>query len=247
MNTSMQSLSDRSFDGNRSYSDSNQSKDNCVSLMISHLIGKDENIKVWGVPVKFIKIVAVVSNIEVDSYKLKYEFRDETGQIDGFSYISLYADHPPCAVSKNSYATVHGKLRNLKGQNCLYVLSIQPLENLNELLAHLMEVTLICLEGKHAASNNNKSQNQVPCTTNENPDNSGSDRLLVNNYLGLGKEQALILTIIESSEHEYGAERNEIKSKVPLNMVSKVDGILNFLSSEGHIYTTKTDDFFKKI
>lgn len=104
------------------------------------------------------------------------------------------------------------------------------MEHLNELLAHLAEVTLVTLQGE---SSHNAPADQPLKIENDNS--------------GLHSHQQLILDIIQNGDPEYGAERNNIKKQVPPNVAPKVDEILEFLSSEGHIYTTKTDDYFKAI
>lgn len=138
-------------------------------------------------------------------------------------------------------------MRSNNSSNFILVFNIQPLEELNELMTHLMEVTLVSLEGEKRLNCvlkndqnlfNNTMNNNALCMKNEDdPD-----------YVeGLNKEQNLVLTIIKKAISEYGAERDEIKTQVPPYMKNKVDEILEFLSAEGHIYTTSTDDLFKHI
>lgn len=122
------------------------------------------------------------------------------------------------------------------------IINIQPLENLNELLTHQLEVTLVALQGEKMSSR--------PLANGSHANNSTMNNQSMNsttNASGLNSHQQIVLDIILNSDPEYGAERDSIKSKVPPHLTSKVDDIIEFLQAEGHIYTTKTDDFFKAI
>lgn len=122
------------------------------------------------------------------------------------------------------------------------IINIQPLEDLNELLTHQLEVTLVALQGEKISGG--------PMTNGTHANGSIANNQSMNgtsNASGLNTHQQMVLDIIVNSDPEYGAERNQIKSKVPTHLASKVDDIIEFLQAEGHIYTTKTDDFFKAI
>lgn len=139
----------------------------------------------------------------------------------------------------NSYARVYGLVRDQADGAYVLIVNVQPLEHMNELLSHLMEVTLTSLQGE-------KMVNQVASSDQSFANNSVQNSTGMNSS-GMTKQQQMVLEIIQNSDPDYGAERDVIKSRVPQNMLSKVDEIIEFLSAEGHIYTTKTDDFFKAI
>ncbi|XP_014233732.1 replication protein A 32 kDa subunit-A-like [Trichogramma pretiosum] len=206
---------------------------NCMPVMISHIQSRGEKLEVWGTPAKIITIVAVVTKIEPASTKIAYEFQDETGSIRGIKWLENESSEFISPVEINNYARVYAMIRDQGEEHTLLILSIQPLEHLNELVAHLMEVTLMCLEGQKGISN----------TQSTTAVGSGGDT----QSGSMNPSQKLVLEIIKNGDQEYGAERDEIKAKVPQNLIAKVDEIIEFLSAEGHIYTTKTDDYFKAI
>lgn len=154
---------------------------------------------------------------------------------------------PP--VKLNSYAKVYGNMRKQQDENYVMVVSIQPLEHLNDLCVHLMEVTLVCLQAENIASqptpNNSSTIDNNPAMNSDSAVSAESSN--ANHYRDLNKDQIIIMDIISRGDPEYGAERSQIKSHAPSYLISKVDEILEFLSSEGHIYTTRTDDHFKQI
>lgn len=134
-------------------------------------------------------------------------------------------------------------MRKQGDETFVLVLDIKPLEHMNELLAHQMEVTLVTLEGEKMTS---RVAQVDQAFVNDSRNASGSHPLDgFDDKEGLTREQLIVLSIIRDSDPENGAERHVIKSKVSPDVRPKVDGILEFLSGEGHIYTTLTDDHFK--
>ena len=128
-----------------------------------------------------------------------------------------------------------------KHHNETYILAvkIKPLQSMGELFSHLLEVTMISLEAE-------KMSKKVINT--DFPTINHSNLNLNSTVSGLSSEQTIVLNIIKKyADDERGAERIKIKEQVPANIINKVDEILEFLSSEGHLYTTVTDDVFKCI
>jgi hypothetical protein len=169
------------------------------------------------------------------------------GSIKGIKWLEGDDIDYESPVKVNSYARVFGLVRNQDDENYVLICNVQPMEHLNELLTHLMEVTAMCLEGdkmvNETALNDSSALNGIPHIN----VNQSEHRMGNGNMNGLTNEQQIILDIIQDSDPEYGAERSNIKSRVAPHIVSKVDQILEFLAAEGHVYTTKTDDYYKAI
>ena len=73
-----------------------------------------------------------------------------------------------------------------------------------------------------------------------------SDVPMLDDNLGLTKDQITVFRIIQAENDTVnGIERKTLKNRVPKNILPIVDDIIDFLTSEGHIYTTFTDDHFK--
>lgn len=208
---------------------------NVVPMMIGHLtncIGEVEN---WGNPVHAINIVGIIRHIEEGSTKITYKIEDETDIITAFQWLTGEEQQPPMQI--NSYVRVHGIVREQGGKKHVLIMRILPMSDLNELVSHLLEVTYVTLKAEQMAIT--KSTDNVPMETQE---ISMSD----NNYGGMSKEQALVFKIIESeNDTETGIHKDAIKARIPKNILSRVDEIIDFLTSEGHIYTTCTEDYFK--
>lgn len=135
----------------------------------------------------------------------------------------------------NSYVRVYGLPREQDGEKHLLILRICHLDSLNELSNHLLEVVYVAQAGNHTQCPVKKI-GAVADTT------AAMQNL---EFAGMDKDQAIVFNVITGDDSESGIEREQIKKKVPISLVSKVDEILEFLAGEGHIYTTRTDNHFK--
>lgn len=143
-------------------------------------------------------------------------------------------------VKINAYAKVYGLLRVQNDSRHIFTVSIQPLEHLNELLSHLLEVTYVTLQAERIKDGVLKTDTSFAGSAMAVDNSDGPS--------GLNADQKAVMKIIMNhTVDDNGVERGFIKSKVPPSVVSSVDKILDILSSEGHIYTTKTDDYFRAI
>lgn len=173
-----------------------------------------------------------------------------SGTITGVSWKNL--DEADTKFSINTYVRVLGLPRESKGEQTVMIVKIFPISELNEIPNHLLEVTYIMLKARNMKDGGNTSGGaQVAAggggasTSNfGKPDaTNGSNESAVN---GLDAEHAAIFNIIRSkNDDESGIERSAIKQLAPERLTLKIDHILDFLSNEGHIYTTCSDDYFK--
>lgn len=146
----------------------------------------------------------------------------------------LEADKNPAesntCTQVNTYVRVCGLLRNQNNQRQLLILRMYPLEDLNELTHHFLEVMYFILSAGKPAEEFNA------------PTTIMSDHTMS----GMSPEQVSVLEIVRSAnDAECGIEKRDILSRVPKHVISRLDEILDFLLCEGHIYTTSSEDFFK--
>lgn len=87
-----------------------------------------------------ITVVGIVRNIEHSSTKITYTLEDYTGQIDAHLWLEEgdIANIPPLLL--NTYARVHGSIRNQGGTKAIMLFKIEQLESINGLTSHLLEV-----------------------------------------------------------------------------------------------------------
>ncbi|XP_063995075.1 replication protein A 32 kDa subunit [Diachasmimorpha longicaudata] len=185
--------------------------------------------------VSSLRVVAVVTKITEATTKLAYELEDETGKITAYRWLetdSTTADVVDIKV--NQYVIIHGCLRESGEESRhLFILNIRPSVTHGEVLNHLLEVVMVARYKNAALPHANTTAGGI-----DNTDN----RITT----GLTPDQMTVYNLIKQYDtSDLGVERDFLKSKIPPQMISKVDEIIDFLASEGHLYTTRTDDHFK--
>lgn len=211
-----------------------QEKKNVVPLMIGQIKRSSGELKVWGMPVHILTVIGVLHKLEISKNKITYEIEDETGAIKCFRWLESHGNIPKLLAETNTYVRVYGHLCNEDEQQQIFALCILPLEDLNELTNHLLEVTYVTLKARQIAASSNTDPNLV--------DNHN----LFNN--NMTDEQVTVFNVIKNwRDSEDGIERCDIKRRVPPRILLRVDDIIDFLQSEGLIYSTITNDYFKAI
>jgi len=126
---------------------------------------------------------------------------------------------------------IYGLIRNQNNQQHVLIVRMFPLEDLNELTCHFMEVIYFILKAKKPVEESTLSN--LPTTF----DNTMS---------GMSSEQVAVLEIVRSAnDSECGIEKRDILTRAPKHIIPRINEILEFLLCEGHIYTTSSEDFFK--
>ncbi|EZA56705.1 hypothetical protein DMN91_000821 [Ooceraea biroi] len=208
-----------------------------VPVLIKHVADATGDLQIAGRTINTLMIVGVVRGIEQDTTKISYSIQDDTGTITAVMW--LEADKNPtesnACTQVDAYVRVYGLLRNQNNQRQLLILRMYPLEDLNELTHHFLEVTYFILStGKP--------------TEEYNAGNAGNAIQGMSDHTmsGMSSEQVTVLEIVRSAKNaECGIEKRDILSQAPKHVIPRLDDILDFLLCEGHIYTTSSEDFFK--
>ncbi|XP_051155697.1 replication protein A 32 kDa subunit-A [Leptopilina boulardi] len=211
--------------------------DNLVPVMIGHLLTSGPELQLHGLSVRVVSVVARINSIDQATTKVTYVIQDETGTIKAIKWNSAEdeVDSREQELKVGIYAHIYGLPREQEGEKHILILRMFKVKEINELTCHLLEVFYVAQMGLHKQHSVQKVQGHAnSSSTSENYD-----------FPGMDKDQSHVFYIIKNDISEGGIERDEIKSKVPSNIVSKIDDILEFLAGEGHIYTTRTDNHFK--
>ncbi|XP_020285799.1 replication protein A 32 kDa subunit [Pseudomyrmex gracilis] len=203
-----------------------------VPVFIKHITSTTGDLQIAGKTVNTLKIVGIVRHIEQDTTKISFTIEDDTDSITAVMW--LEADKNPAETNYpevNTYVQLYGLIRNQNNQQQLLILRMFPLEDLNELTYHFLEVIYFILKASEKSGESETVSNAV-----------------ISDYAmsGMSPEQVAVLEIVRSAnDAECGIEKQNILKKVPKHIVSRLDEILEFLLCEGHIYTTSSEDVFK--
>ncbi|XP_033343145.1 replication protein A 32 kDa subunit-like [Bombus vosnesenskii] len=214
-------------------------KQTIVPAMIGNLLSfsSTDEPKLWEIPARMFMIVGLVRNVEETTTKISYDIEDETGTITALKWLEMDKKTSDTTMQINTYVRVVGFLREQTDKRHILILRMWPLQTLNELINHILEVTYVTLKARMMAKD---------VTTLEKEQDNKNDLNGEAAYYGMSEAQTLVYKIIHAqNDTESGIERDKIKEKVPNSLSGQVDEILDFLSSEGHIYTTSSDDYFK--
>ncbi|CAG5119833.1 unnamed protein product [Candidula unifasciata] len=139
------------------------------------------------------------------------------------------------ALPVNTYVRVYGNVRAFGGKRSVNAHKITPLTDMNELSGHILEVIYA----------NAQQQGSTPAAF------SGGDKKGVvametgNQIPGLTPLQSQIQMIIRSDRSEGGCSFDDICKQLRTAAPKAIRDALEFLSTEGHIYSTIDEEHFQ--
>lgn len=134
-----------------------------------------DGVKIFNFGFSMIKVVAFLRQIEETSTRIIYKLEDHTGQIDAHLWLdetSREKSDPRLKV--NRYVSIVGSVRNNNGTKAIMLFKIAPVDGVNEVNTHLLEV----LNTRYSAEDFSRKSNgldvgQEPSTTSASSDNCG--------------------------------------------------------------------------
>ncbi|KAG5322312.1 RS23 protein, partial [Pseudoatta argentina] len=198
-----------------------------VPVLIKHITSTTGDLQIAGRTVNVLSIVGIVRHIEQDTTKISFNIQDDTGTLTAIMW--LEADKNPTESNTctqiNTYVRVYGLIRTQNNQRHVLILRMYPLEDLNDLTCHFMEVMYVILKASKPTQ-----ETSLP---------SNNSLMVDNTMSGMSPEQVAVLEVVRSAnEAECGIEKRDILAQVPKHIISRLNEILDFLLCEGHIYTT---------
>ncbi|RUS75135.1 hypothetical protein EGW08_017098 [Elysia chlorotica] len=134
----------------------------------------------------------------------------------------------------NTYVRVNGLLRAFGGKRTVNAFKISPVTDMNELTCHMLEVI-------HASASGQQ-QHAQPIKSSSMGSNSMD---MVEQIAGLSPLQMQVQTIIRSDHSEQGCSVDDICQQLRSVAPKAIRETIEFLSSEGHIYSTIDDEHFQ--
>ncbi|XP_016963196.1 replication protein A 32 kDa subunit [Drosophila biarmipes] len=221
---------------------SNQKGEGIVPLVIKQVVDAPEgNIELFGMQYAMVCVVGIVRNVETSSTKITYTVEDHSGRIDAHYWLEEGDALKAPEVMVNNYVKVYGTTRSQGGQKTLMVFKLLPVLDPNEVCTHLLEV----LNARYRAEDyKNKGGSGAVASS-----GSGSIADFTTSQSsaivsGLDPKQQAVFQAIKSNVSEEGISRKELKAKFSHISDSELTNILDFMISEGHIYSSIDADHF---
>ncbi|KAF2889128.1 hypothetical protein ILUMI_17045 [Ignelater luminosus] len=220
----------------------------CIRQVKDHL---DEEFKLFGMSTQILTLVGILKEVEVLSTKVTYRIEDHTGEMKAIWWLEDDANSTSNLplVKEGCYVRVFGSLRTQDGEKILMILKMFPVDNINDVTNHLLEVIHTRLEAEEAS----KGSLSLAAIRQNNPGaelaNSMSfmdmDVDKSSNSTGFTALQEKVYRILQPVNTQAGLDRATILSKFPTNQHRDVNAALEFLTNEGHAYSTVDNDHFK--
>jgi len=234
---------------------------NLVPITIKQIQQSPEDtVTVAGMEVHMVQIVGLIRAVDVTSTKITYSISDSTGVIDAVQWLESdnEDDNDSRAnLMENTYCRLAGSVRSHQGKRNLMIFKISPVTDLNRITTHILQVmhTQLKLENISKMQDGSMGGGQM---------NVGGSGAMSHSLVGTGNfdggagggsfsgmsgltgPQKLVYQVIMQTSDEQGISRDSIYGAL-MGKVNRgaVDEQLEFLSSEGHIYSTVDDDHFR--
>lgn len=221
---------------------------------------EDEKFLVDGVELHQVTIVGIVRTVSESATRLDYQIDDMTGppiEVRQFLDSDDQAEDQDrvAPMRENMYVRVCGNVRAFGGKRSLVSFRMLPVLDMNELTAHMLEVFhshLALTKGAPTAAAGAQNQNQSTAG----PGNAVNKQASFNagpafgnnmqtDANGLTAVQAQVHNIIKGCVDETGVSIQIIMDNLGGMPEKAIREAVDFLSGEGHIYSTIDDEHFK--
>lgn len=222
----------------------------CTVSQLMSASQADEAFKVGEVEVAQVTIVGVIRSTDKSMTNIQYKVDDMTGApMDVKQWVDTEDPSVDSTVlPPGTYVKVSGNLRSFQNHRSVVAFSVRPLEDMNEITSHMLEVVQahMMLSKPHGTSNVGGEMGSniptMPRPVNENT-GGGYAGAMINN--GLSGNQNQVLCLIKSCPEPQGISIQEIKQRLNGLSLAVIKQAVEFLSNEGHIFSTIDEDHYK--
>ncbi|XP_048358442.1 replication protein A 32 kDa subunit isoform X2 [Sphaerodactylus townsendi] len=221
-----------------------------VPCTVSQLLSAEqteEAFKIREAEISQVVIVGIVKQAEKAPTNILYKVDDMTAApMDVRQWVDT--DEPGSenvVVPPGTYVKVVGHLRSFQNKKSLVAFKLIPLEDMNEFTTHMLEVVnahMILKKSSLLSTSAMAPRSFAPSGMGSVASYGGSSGLPAG---GLSTHQSQVLNLIKNSISPSGISLQELKSQLHNMNVATIKKAVEFLSSEGHIYSTIDDDHFK--
>jgi len=233
-----------------------KARQNVVPVMANHILSAaEEEFTVEGMSVGMVVLCGQVANIEKAATKTVYSIEDDSGQIEVVQWVdeeSRVEEH-----GEGSRVKVVGSIRSQGEKKHVMAFKISSVASQAEADSHILSVELARLKIKQL-------QDKINGQVSGAGFGGGLSNSMMGGGLGMGggmggmagaagqgqsfgnKNYDTVYGLIRECVDEQGINKdlilNSLRGKLNKN---EIDGAIDFLSNEGHIYSTIDDDHFK--
>lgn len=221
----------------------------CTVAQIHSATHTDDRFLIDNIELHQVTVVGLVKTVKESSTRIDYELDDMTGKsLEVRQFLDQDENTPDeeriVAMRENMYVRAHGHVRAFQDKRSITAFKVLAVEDPNEITSHMLEVIQAHVALTRGTSMSGPAQATYGGATGTTADTTGG-------YLGARPDQGLttvqdqVLNNIGKSMDEQGVSINFLSERmrgVPQHAIREA---VEFLSSEGHIYSTIDDEHFK--
>lgn len=224
----------------------------CTVSQLMSAVQAEDVFKVGEVEIAQVTIVGVIRGTDKSTINIQYKVDDMTAApMDVKQWIDtedMGVDNS--VIPPGTYVKVSGNLRSFQNNRSLVAFSVRPLEDMNEVTSHMLEVVHAhMLQSKPQATTGGSGGMNLMSVSHTSMGSvgsaggySGAHTMLVN---GLSANQNQVLALIKSCQDPQGISMQDLKQKLNSMSVNAIRQIVDFLGNEGHIFSTIDEDHFR--
>uniref|UniRef100_A0A0K8VFF1 Replication protein A subunit n=6 Tax=Bactrocera TaxID=47832 RepID=A0A0K8VFF1_BACLA len=202
------------------------------------LYSPEGNFSLYGITFGMVSCVCIVRSIDVSSTKITYSLEDHSGQIEAHYWLEEGDSTKAPDIMLNHYVKLFGSVRTQGSQKMLMVFKMIAIMNSNEVCTHVLEVLNARYKSEEFASKGSDTYSTNVDSMNFNSKTSGDDSL------GLEGKQLAVLQAVKNNISTEGISRKELQQKFNHISGNELNSLIEFLISEGHIYSSFDADHF---
>lgn len=218
-----------------------------VPCTVSQLLAAeqvDEAFRIHDVEISQVTVVGIVRHAEKAPTNILYKVDDMTAApMDVRQWVDTdEAGSENIVVPPGTYVKVAGHLRSFQNKKSLVAFKIMPLENMNEFTTHILETVNAHMILRKNLTLASRAPQSFTSAGMSDVGGYGGGSLPVN---GLTAHQSQVLNLIKNCHSPEGMSLQELKLQLHNVSIPTIKQAVEFLSSEGHIYSTVDDDHYK--
>jgi len=218
---------------------------------LQNLESKDSKYKLDGKDLAQVTFVGVILSCEQQTTNLNYMIDDGTGKMNVRIYIDS-EDETQRSADENTYVRVVGNLREFNGGLHVVGFTLLPIKDFNEITFHALEVISV-----HLLNTKGPPGGAAPVGGSQPASGSGAQGFSAAPAAAAGGAgggggassggdlQQQVLKVFEADGSDTGASIDSVASQFPTRSKKEIRDAVEFLSDEGHLYSTVDEDHYK--
>jgi len=233
-----------------------QRAQNLVPMSIRDILDNhDETLAVEGLEVGMVAILGKVKTVKNETTKSTFEIEDNTGTIEVIQWADEGGEKSKESPTEEMTVRAIGAPRTSHDRKHIMAFKIQCVDNPEEIKGHRLDIQYSKLKIRQLKNKENSiinggggggglSNSMMGGATGNYGGTSTLGGMSSNQFEN--PKQEATMKLIAGCTREEGISRDELTSSLSSKMSrNDVDAALEFLSGEGHIYSTIDEDHFK--